>query len=398
VTIRKAASGSQFDEVALSLLMELLSIPGASGEEDAVSNHIVARLLEAGLPQDAVTVDHANRKGLPEGRTGNLIVKLPGTRKAPRRLLMAHLDTVPLCVGAEPVISDDQVVSQNRRTALGGDNRAGCAVVLNTAIRILQDKLPHPPLTLLWTVQEEVGLLGARHLSTSKLGQPKLCFNWDGGAPNAIVLGATGGVHLDIEIYGQASHAGAHPEDGVSALAIAGLAISELQRNGWHGRVVKGKQRGTSNMGFVHGGGATNVVMDEVVLRAEARSHNPRFRQRIVEAYEAAFHKAASSITNVAGKPGRVEVTVIPKYEAFRLPTTDPSCRKAKAVIEAEGLPVITRVVDGGLDANWMTAHGFPTVTLGCGQSGIHTVEETLLIPDFLQACRIAQRLAVEIE
>jgi tripeptide aminopeptidase len=91
-------------------------------------------------------------------------------------------------------------------------------------------------------------------------------------------------------------------------------------------------------------------------------------------------------------------VTVIPKYEAFRLPTTDPSCRKAKAVIEAEGLPVITRVVDGGLDANWMTAHGFPTVTLGCGQSGIHTVEETLLIPDFLQACRIAQRLAVEIE
>ena len=396
VTTRKAASDSRFDEGALRLLMELLSLPGVSGEEQAVSNHVVERLLEAGLPQNSVTVDHANRKGLPGGQTGNLIVKLPGTIKAPRRLLMAHLDTVPLCVGAKPVISADQVISRNPRTALGGDNRAGCAVVLNTALRIHRDKLPHPPLTLLWTVQEEVGLLGARHVSTSKLGQPKLCFNWDGGPPNAIVLGATGGAHLEIEVHGQASHAGAHPEDGVSAVAIAGLAISDLQQNGWHGRIIKGKQQGTSNIGLVHGGAATNVVTDEVVLHAEARSHNPRFRQRIVEAYETAFHKAARSVTNVSGKAGRADVTVIPKYESFRLPKTDPSYHKAKEAIEAEGLPVITRVVDGGLDANWLTAHGFPTVTLGCGQAGIHTVEETLLIPDFLQACRIALRLAIE--
>src|SRR5690606_20677858 len=102
-------------------------------------------------------------------------------------------------------------------------------------LTILQEGLPHPPLTFLWTVQEEVGLLGARHASLSKLGKPSLCFNWDGGAPNIAVIGATGDDHLDITIHGLASHAGGHPEEGVSAVVIAAMAIADLQQNGWHG-------------------------------------------------------------------------------------------------------------------------------------------------------------------
>ena len=41
-----------------------------------------------------------------------------------------------------------------------------------------------------------------------------------------------------------------------------------------------------------------------------------------------------------------------------------------------------------------MTAQGFPTITIGCGQQGIHTVEERLHLPSFLQACEIALQLA----
>src|SRR5690606_25563279 len=152
-----------------------------------------------------------------------LIIKLPGTRKGPRRLLMSHMDTVPLCVGAQPIVRDGLIVSTNPGTALGGDNRAGCAIILSALLTILQEGLPHPPLTFLWTVQEEVGLLGARHASLSKLGKPSLCFNWDGGAPNIAVIGATGDDHLDITIHGLASHAGGHPEEGVSAVVIAAM-------------------------------------------------------------------------------------------------------------------------------------------------------------------------------
>jgi tripeptide aminopeptidase len=52
-------------------------------------------------------------------------------------------------------------------------------------------------------------------------------------------------------------------------------------------------------------------------------------------------------------------------------------------------------VTNGGLDANWITVHGIPTVTLGCGQRNIHTVSEELDIAQFHAARRIALRLAI---
>src|SRR5690606_31285223 len=156
-----------------------------------------------------------------------------------------------------------------------------------------------------------------RHASPSKLGKPSLCFNWDGGAPNIAVIGATGDDHLDITIHGLASHAGGHPEEGVSAVVIAAMAIADLQQNGWHGLIEKGRQSGTSNVGSIDGGAATNVVADLLTLTAECRSHNPRFRARIVEAYRQAFEKAAAEVKNVHGESGRVTFQVRDKYESF---------------------------------------------------------------------------------
>ncbi|MEZ6148229.1 MAG: M20/M25/M40 family metallo-hydrolase [Planctomycetaceae bacterium] len=170
----------------------------------------------------------------------------------------------------------------------------------------------------------------------------------------------------------------------MSATVITGLAIADLQKNGWHGKIVKGKQQGTSNIGSIRGGDATNVVTDRLAITAEVRSHQPAFRKQIIKAYEKAFRLAAKSVKNAQGQTGRIRFSTYDKYESFRLSPKEPSVRAAMEAIESIGLPAMTRVIDGGLDANWMTAHGFPTVTLGCGQAGIHTVNESLNIPDYL--------------
>ena len=52
---------------------------------------------------------------------------------------------------------------------------------------------------------------------------------------------------------------------------------------------------------------------------------------------------------------------------------------------------------NGGLDANWMTAGGIPTVSLGCGQMNAPTVDEQLDVEQFHLACRIALALATEL-
>jgi tripeptide aminopeptidase len=231
-----------------------------------------------------------------------------------------------------------------------------------------------------------------------KLGQPKLCFNWDGGPPHLVTIGATGAFNLDITVHGRASHAGAHPEDGISAIAVAGTAVADLAANGWHGLVEKGRKSGTSNVGVVQGGEATNVVTDRVDLKAEARSHDPAFRKSIVEAFVAAFAKASKSIRNRAGETGEVEFDIQHKYESFKLNQDEPVVQAALAAIRKVGLEPETRISNGGLDANWMTDHGFPTVTLGCGQAGIHTTAETLDLDQFEHACRIAVHLATDSE
>jgi len=382
------------DESAVEPVMRMMAVPGKSTQECRIADLIVTELKSLGIDESQIVFDNAHKKSPFGGEVGNLIVKLPGTIKGPRRLLMAHIDTVPLCVGCKPVRQGSRIVSADPTTALGGDDRAGAAVVLNTIRLIRQHNLPHPPLTLFWPVQEEIGLVGARHVAVSKLGAPKLCFNWDGGSPNIATIGATGDDHLAIEITGIASHAGAHPEDGVSAIAIAAKAVSSLVDDGWFGKVTKGKHAGTSNIGAIHGGEATNVVTDRLTLKGEARSHNPKFRAKIVDAYRKAFLQAAKAIKNASGQTGSVRFEATHKYESFRLDPQEPVVQRALEAIQETGLSPETRISNGGLDANWLNAHGLPTVTLGCGQNHIHTVKEELIVDQFLAACRIALLLA----
>jgi tripeptide aminopeptidase len=199
---------------------------------------------------------------------------------------------------------------------------------------------------------------------------------------------------MTIEIEGLASHAGNRPEEGVSAIAIASIAIADLVKGGWHGLVAKKEGDGTSNVGAIRGGDATNVVTDHVHIRAEARSHDPKFRQRIVSEIESAFKRAAAAVKSINGKCGKVRFDGRLDYESFRLGRNEPCVAAAAAAIEAENLTPEFAITNGGLDANWLTAHGIPTVTLGCGQQNIHTVSEQLDIAEFQRARRIALRLA----
>ena len=380
---------------ARKLVLELMAIRGGSGDEKLVAERIVKHLRDAGCPKDAVLFDTAHTKTPLEGNVGNLIVKLPGTMPGPRRLLMAHMDTVPVCLGSKPVVAGRFVKSGDPATGLGADDRSGCAVVLATALQILRKKLPHPPLTLLFAIQEEVGLYGARFVKAADLGRPKLAFNFDGGAVEKITVGATGGHRLDIRIEGTPSHAGVAPEKGVSAVAIASLAIASLVNDGWHGLVEKKGKRGTSNVGTIHGGSATNVVAESAAIKAEARGHDPAFRNQIVKAIETAFKDAAKRIKSVDGKTGKVTIAGRLDYEAFRLDDDEPCVVAAEEAVKAVGLVPRREISNGGLDANWMAANGIPTVTLGCGQMEIHTTNEKLDLDAFENACRAALRLAV---
>ncbi|TWT88679.1 Peptidase T [Pseudobythopirellula maris] len=384
------------DREAEDLVTRLLATRGGSGCEAEVMAIVASELAKAGLPEGKLSHDTAHRRSVHGGEIGNAILRMPGKRKGPRRLFSAHTDTVPICLGARPVKKNGFITSSDPATGLGADDRSGTAVLLTTAIALLRTGAAHLPLTLLWLVQEETGLHGAKNVTVSKLGGAEEGYNFDGGDSAKLRVGATGAFRLDITVSGIPSHAGMAPEKGVSAIAIASVAIADLVENGWQGLIEKGKKTGTSNIGVFHGGEATNVLTDRVKLRGEARSHDPAFRKRIVSEIEKAFARAAKKLKTSEGRRGAVAIEVRQDYESFRLKDSDPVVVAATMAIEhccGVSDPVMA-VANGGLDANWLTAHGVPTVTMGCGQENIHTVDERLNLKDFHLARRIALRLA----
>lgn len=378
---------------AIRLVTEFMAIEGTSCEEATVASRVVEFLKACGIPDSAFVFDRSHHRTIRPGSVGNLIVKLPGNAREKRIMLSAHMDTVPICVGCQPKRARNSIVSANKTTGLGADDRAGVAAILTAVVEALESGLGMLPVTLCFFVQEEIGLQGSRNLDTKKLGKIAMAFNFDGSDPYKLTVGATGGERIKIVLRGVAAHAGLAPQNGASSIHAAGVAIAELHRNGWLGAVTKGKGIGTSNIGMIHGGAATNVVCDRVEIDAEARSHDSRFRNSIATAICLAFETASAKIKSSAGTAVQTEITRRVDYESFRLADDDPVVTTAKAAIVDDGGTPQLAVSNGGVDANWLVRHGIPTVTLGCGQRNVHTTSEQLDIPDYLAACRVAKRL-----
>jgi tripeptide aminopeptidase len=380
-------------------LMTLLSVKGVTGHEAAIAKAVSEELQAVGVPASAIRYDDAHKRIPLPTETGNLYAELPGTKEGPRLLFSTHLDTVPLCAGAKPKREGDRIVGDDT-TALGGDNRTGCAMLVILAETLIKHKLPHPPITLLFTVREESGLHGARELKAAELGGAKMCFNVDGRLASELIIGAVGQENWDVEIKGKASHAGVAPEKGISATLVGAIGLTEAQRAGWFGKVVKPEGRGTSNVGIFGGkegqpaGDATNVVTDYVHLKGEARSSEAAFASAICAGYREAFAKAQQEVKDADEATAEVKFESKAAYPPFTLADNSPAVARAKKAVEAIGLKPTTVFSNGGLDANWLVKHGVPAVTIGAGQYEIHTIKEYVDLPEFLQGCRLAIALA----
>ena len=384
---------------SITRLMRFLAVEGITGQEKNIGADVVKALREAGVPANAIRFDDANARIPLPTQTGNLIVTLPGTKPGPRRLFSTHLDTVPLCAGAAPIRKGQRIVPQGK-TALGGDNRTGVACLVTMVTELLAQKLPHGPLTVLFTVREESGLWGARTLDPKELGNPEMGFNIDGGSAQNITIGAVGADRWEVEIIGKASHAGVHPERGISATVVAARALSAIHEAGWFGKIRHEGKEGTSNVGPFgdaqgrSAGQATNVVTDYVKMQGESRSQDVKFISTITAAYRLAFLQAAREVPNDQGKTAKVKFKNFRSYYPFQLKNNSPVAKVAEAVARGLGWQPALRLANGGLDANWLVRHGIPTITFGAGQHDVHTIDEYVELREYLEGCTYALALA----
>ncbi len=389
------------EDKAIARLMRFLAVEGITGQEKAIGDNVVQALHEVGVPGTAIRFDDANTRIPLPTQTGNLIVTLPGTKSGPRRMFSTHLDTVPLCAGAVPVRNGKRVVPQGK-TALGGDNRTGVAALVTMLAELYAQDIPYGPMTVVFTVREESGLWGARSIDPHELGDPVMGFNIDGGTPRMLTIGAVGADRWEVEIFGKASHAGVHPERGISATIVAARALASIHADGWFGKIKKSRKEGTSNVGPVgdekgrSAGQATNVVTDYVKVQGESRSHDAKFIAAITAAYRQAFQQAAREVRDDKGKSAKVKFKPFRSYHPYALKESSKVVQAAQATAKTLGWDATLKLSNGGLDANWFTRLGIPTLTFGAGQHDVHTVHEYADLDEFVDGCRFALALAAQ--
>lgn len=340
----------------VSSFVELARIDSLSGQEQAVGERVMDALRALGA--------EVERDGI-----GNVFGRLPG--RGEPLLLNAHMDTVGPVGNIQPVLSEG-VIRSDGRTILGADDKAGIAVILEAAQTALERGLPLPPLDILFTVQEEVGLCGAKAFDTSRLRAKEGIGLDTGGPPGTVAVAAPTHDVLKAVIHGIAAHAGAEPEKGISAIVVAAEAITRMPL----GRI---DEETTANIGLINGGRALNIVPDLAEVRGEARSRDKAKLEAQVRRMVGAFEEAA------AHHGARVEVEVNREYTGFRLTPDEPIIRLLARGAAEVGLEPSYIETGGGSDANIFNAAGVRIVNISCGMQQVHTTSEQIAVADMVR-------------
>ncbi len=351
----------------IEYFMDLVAIDSESRNEKAVAMQLQKDLEELGF---TTQFDQANEKT--GGNVGNLYAFLSGKSDKTPLLFCAHMDTVQPGNGIKPQIKGDYIVSDGT-TVLGSDDKSGVAQIIFGIKELLAEGKELPPLEVVFTISEEIGLLGAKYLDPALL-KSKIGFALDSHKVGQFMVGAPSQNSIKIKVYGKEAHAGVAPEKGINAIRVAAEAIAAMPL----GRI---DFETTCNIGIIKGGLATNIVPNMVEIKGEARSHNPekldKVTRQMIEAFEttAAMYKQGEF-------QARVEVEVINEYQSFFLGEEEEIVKLATKATRDLGLVPETVKGGGGSDANIFNGKGFKIIVAGTGMDKVHTVEEQISIKE----------------
>ncbi|HEX6543441.1 MAG TPA: M20/M25/M40 family metallo-hydrolase [Ktedonobacterales bacterium] len=357
------------EERLTETLIALAEIPSVSGQEDAVRSWVDEQVREQGLLSNT---DNA----------GNLIVRVPAhplTRDAePPILLNAHMDRVPPGLAHHPILADS-ILRSDGTTNLGADDSAGIAVVLHTVDELRTRTLDHPPLLLLFTVGEEVGLIGAKAFDPAPWGAREGIVFDNAGEAGVVVTRAATYVAFDVLLRGSGGHPGKRLEGITSAIEIFHQAAYPVG-------ILDGDTSRIS-IGRVEGGSARNAVPRELRALGEARTLlEDRERERLMAEIAAAFEDAANALG------GEATVTFDPHCDGYSVDEREPLLHAWMQAQKALGITpqMITTFI--GSDASALRAHT-RVFTVSTGAMDEHTAEEWIAIPPLVTLVETALAL-----
>jgi tripeptide aminopeptidase len=260
----------------------------------------------------------------------------------------------------------DGVLRSDGETNLGADDSAGIAIILHTAEELQARAVTHPSLLLLFTVGEEVGLVGAKAFDPAPWRAREGIIFDNAGEPGEVVTHAATYIAFDVTLHGSGGHPGKQLAGTTSAIEIfrrAQYPFGELE--GGQSRI---------SIGRIKGGSARNAVPRKLHVQGEARTLlEGEARAELLGQIERAFVEAAAALD------GSAEIEFDAHCDGYEVAPDEPLLLAWETAVKSRGEPFRTLTTFIGSDASALRPHT-RVFTVSTGAMDEHTSEEWIAL------------------
>lgn len=278
----------------------------------------------------------------------------------------------------------DDIITASGTTLLGADDKAGVAVIMETAALLMaRPDIVHGPIRILFTPDEEIGR-GVDKVDLGRLGAVA-GYTLDGSERGSLEDETFSADGLEVVIQGVSAHPGFAKGKLVNAIKAAAAFVDALPKAGLSPETTDGRE------GFLHPvqiSGTAEVATVELILRD--------FRTARLDHY---CDLASRLMQEVAQGMEGISF-VITRREQYRnmkevLDSHPEVTARAEEAIRRAGMSVRKHPVRGGTDGSRLSFMGLPCPNLFTGEMAFHSKQEYVSVQDMCKAVDTLVELAL---
>ena len=258
-----------------------------------------------------------------------------------------------------PSLKGRTLIVTDGTTLLGADDKAGIAEIVTMLERVIREEIPHGPISVCFTPDEEVGA-GTACFDIERFGAD-FAYTLDGGIEGEVVYENFNAAAARFDIRGVNVHPGSAKDIMVNAVAVATEINAMLPKD-----EVPSKTEGyegffhlTDLSGTVESASASYIIRDHDLARFLERKATVC---RIAEEMNRIYGEGTVTLT-LRDQYFNMKEKILPVYGIVRL---------AVEATEAVGVAVDFAPIRGGTDGAALTARGLPCPNLGTGGWAYH--------------------------
>jgi peptidase T len=258
-----------------------------------------------------------------------------------------------------PSLKGRTLITSDGTTILGADDKAGIAEIMTMIERIRDEKIPHGPISVAFTPDEETGM-GVAYFDLERFGA-EYGYTLDGDTEGEIQYENFNACKADFSIEGVNVHPGSSKDTMVNANLVA-MEINQMLPNCETPRDTQDYE------GFYHllsmSGEVRHAELHYIIREHDAAMFESR--QRTLRHIE--------KIMNERWGQGTVTLTITQQYRNMAEVITDCMhlIERAKTACENAGVTPIVSPIRGGTDGAHLSFKGLPCPNLGTGGHGYH--------------------------